>query len=416
MGFVLPKKPDYNYEGNEFKQLIAEAQTEGFEGAYRDQFDTGLFFNVGKYDLNSAYPQMISDFCLDPKNLSENEGLKIQLKTRVENKETDVYYFKQNENALLPKVIKSLLVLKNELKEKSKSEDEILKQQYAAVKSICNSAYGVFGNKYFRLFSKPVAETTTFLVRDLLRYIKDNLEQDNYSVLYLDTDSVFVDDKGDDITFILNDLIQTWALKYQKRSYIEFTYEGHFESLLLLKKCHYYGYVKGKTKPEIRGMEVKRSSSSKYEAKFQNELVNKVLKKEKKESIIDWIRTEQERIKTLSFGELGFPAKIASKDYKVETIFSRAVNNSRDLFNLKIGFGELFYYIFVHPIGKDNNGKSRDVIAITENLNLNNKKHLIQINWEETIRRSITSKTENIFEAMKWENPKLQLSDQTSLF
>ena len=400
--------------GNEFKSNISEAYDTSYEGAYRETLKTGLFFNVGTYDLSSCYPQMITDFCLDLANLNENTGLKIDIKSRVDEKLQNTYYFKQNENTVLPKTVKKLLTLKDELKQKSKNSDED-KLRYSAIKGIVNSSYGVIGNRYFRLFSRSVAETITFLVRDLLKFVRDEVSKSGYEILYIDTDNLMIQDNGINIVNQLNLFIKKWAKeKYNKISYIVFEYQGHFDRLLLLKLCHYYGYLNGKK--EVKGLQVKRSSSSKYEAKFQDELINRVLNHETREKICDWIVLETERIKKLAILEVAFPSKINNDQYTNIPIFVRAARNSKNLFGLKINRGELFYYLFVESLGKDAEDKNIDVIAITPDFNFNGKKHLININWNEMIRRSIVSKVETIFEVMQWGNYNLLISGQTSLF
>lgn len=405
MGIRLPKKPD-------------SSQTEEveFEGAYRDTLKTGAFFNIGKYDLGSAYPKMISDFCLDPVNIRESEGLKIEVKMRTADVISNTYYFEQNRNTILTGIISKLIALKDELKSRVTSGDVNEKTKYDAIKSIVNSAYGVMGNRYFRLFSPAVAESTTFLVRDLLKYVKEETEKLGYEILYVDTDSIFCNDKGKNIAKTLNELIQKWAkTKYNKTSSITFEYEGHFEKILILTKCHYYGYLKGKTKPEIKGVEVKRSSSSKYEASFQETLINKVLNNESREKVVDWLLKEKERIESLKLEEIGFPCKISNDNYKNEPIFVRAYNNSKELFGMKVARGELFYYLFIKPLGQDGKGKARNVIAFMPDMKFGTK-HSIEVDWNEVVRRSIISKAEAIFEVMKWGSASFLLSNQTSLF
>jgi DNA polymerase elongation subunit (family B) len=265
------------------------------------------------------------------------------------------------------------------------------------------------------------------LVRDLLLYVKNKLNESGYTVIYWDTDSLFVNSK-DNLTDAMNKLITDWANTYNKESVsISFEREGVFSKIFLLGKCHYYGILENVEEPEIKGMEMKRSSSSKYEACFQKTLVNKILDKESKESITNWIKAEKERIKTLPLEEVAFPSKIQNKEYKTEVtrangmkfaksfpIFIRAYENSK-IINKKftIKKGESFYYVYTKSLGKDKNGKIIDVLAFTDE-----DKHLIdktKVNWEEMIRRNILMKARNIFEAMKW-SLDMELQNQGVLF
>ncbi len=374
-----------------------------FQGATRDSMISGTAFDVGKFDLTSAYPSMIVNFCLDSQNISkQKKGINV-----------NNIYFKQQEDSLLPTIVKQLLNLKDKLKLEVKANPE-LKVKYDAIKSLVNSSFGVMANQYFRLFDTRIAASITFLVRDLLMYVKKKVEDRGMKVLYWDTDSIFLD-FNQDITEELNGYIQEWAKYYYGKDSIDlkFNYEGYFEKIFFLGKCHYYGYVNGEDKPEIKGIEVKRSSSSKYEAGFQEKLINKILDKEFKDDIVKWINNEKERIKILPIEEVGFPCKIQTKNYINTPIFVRAYNNSKKLFNFKVEKAELFYYIFVNSMGKDKNGKEVNVLAFKKG-----DKHIKRedICWKEVIRRNIMMKAINIFGAMKWDTDSLTNSAQLKLF
>lgn len=393
------------FEEARLRNIVLPSHTENTEaavvqGATRDAAETGMLFDIGKFDLGSAYPSMIMNFCLDTQNVSKTgEGTNI-----------DGTYFKQNENALLPAIIKKILTIKDRLKELKKT-DKSLTIQYNAIKAVVNSTYGVMGNQYFRLYDPNIAAATTFLVRDLLMYCKKRLEEDGHTIVYWDTDSLFI--KGaTDITPYLNQLIQDWGKLYGKESIkLFFEYEGYFESIFILGKCHYYGYVHGKNEPEIKGMEIKRSSSSKYEAYFQKELLERVIRKESKDSVLEWIGVEKDRIKTLPIDEIAFPCKIANKDYKNTPIFVRAYENTKARNKkFRVNKGELFYYVFTNPTycGTDVLALSKEDKAFMDWTKC--------INWTEVIRRNILQKAKPVFDAMKWDADLSETDNQQLTF
>ena len=338
-GVVLPMKPKDNPK-------------EDYLGAYREAFETGAFYGIGKYDLSSAYPLAIVDFCLDPANI---------IKSNDKGNETIIIektMFAQNSNALLPVVVKKLITLKTNIKQKLSTlklntpEYKDMKMKYEAIKTIVNSAYGVFGNRFFRLYDKRVASATTFLVRDLLHYVKDKLEEKGYPVIYVDTDSVFIKSEKD-LTQLCNNLIKEWGKKYGKENITtEFEHEGVYNKLLILTKCRYIGYLNTKKgiKEEIKGVEAKRKDSTTFMKKFQRTLLDKILNKEKKENIIDWIKSQVKLVKEQPLHEIAFPCRLGRpiKDYKNVPIFVRALNNT-DNFIKKVG--NTFYYIYVKPMG-----------------------------------------------------------------
>jgi DNA polymerase elongation subunit (family B) len=393
---VLPNCPVRGFEGDD----------EGFEGATRECIKTGALFDIGKFDLSSAYPQMILNFCLDSQNINiDKEGILI-----------NNIYWKQNKEALLPSLIKKLLILKDTLKEElqnSSGTDEEKKAQinYDAIKAIVNSSFGVMGHVGFRLFNNGVASTITFLVRELLMYVKDNIEKEGYKILYWDTDGLMIDNK-EDISKRLNELVRQWAKeKYNKESIsIEFAYEGYFDRLFLLTKCRYYGYLQTKKglKEEIKGIEAKRANSSRYEKEYQKNLLEQILNKKTQEEIVNWIESEKERMKSLPLIDISFPCKIANKKYdKNVPIFIRAYANTKAIKpTFIVEKGELFYYIFLdHP------SKERDVLAFTEHDQEFLKDY--RIDYDKLTDRNINNKTENIFEAMGWQ---YTFNNQLSLF
>jgi len=374
-----------------------------FKGAIRECLENGALFDIGKFDLTSAYPNMVRNFCLDPQNI-------VAEKTEDTITINEINWA-QNKDSLLPSLIDKLLVLKDTLKQHLKKQESNSSAQktaqikYDAIKGVVNSAFGVMGFPSFRIFNNNVASTIAFLVRDLLMYVKDEIVKDGYEVVYYDTDSVFIKTKLN-ICTQLNALVQRWAKeKYGKEEIsVEFEYEGYFEKVFLLTRCRYYGYLitaKG-SKIEIKGMEIKRSSSSKFEALFQKNLIEKILNKDGKEEICEWIKEEKERLKTLNLAHISFPCKIANKVYKNKTIFVRAYENTQKQYpQIKIEKGELFYYTYVSP---------KNVLAFTDETEevLKNEK----IDYPEITRRNIDMKLVPIFEAMSWELP----SNQFNLF
>lgn len=387
-------------------------EKEEYDGAYRDVFGNGVYYNLSKFDLGSAYPMAIANFCLDPVNLltHSKDSIPITVTDRETKNVIETYRFTQNENALLPSIVKKLMIIKDKLKKELGSltpetkEYKELETKYNAIKSIVNSAYGVTGNRFFRLYDKRVAETITFLVRDLLEYVQKELESQGIRVIYVDTDSVFIEGK-ENISEKLNQIVQDWGIKKygNKKVTIQFDYEGYFEKILILGKCHYYGYLRSKKglKREIKGVEIKRSSSSKYEAFFQENLIEKILNKEERKKIIKWIKDEKTRIRTLPLEYVGFPSKIPGRKLLNYPIHIRAYDNTRLIEkNFKLESGDNFYYIFVVSLGKTNDDKPIDVLAFTED----NKSFIDKdrINWTAIIERNIGGKADKLFEAIGW--------------
>jgi DNA polymerase elongation subunit (family B) len=397
MRIVLPNKTGSNIKTT-------------FQGATRGLEEPGVFHKIGKYDLSGAYPAAIINFCLDEMNICSalTDAIKI-----------DGVYYKQNPDALIPLVAKKMVTLKENIGKQLAQINEHdvhytrLKNQYNGIKGIVNSTFGVLGNQYFRLYNPNIVSAITFLIRDLLDYVREELKLRGYRSIYFDTDSIFIEHEGN-IVDEMNELIQEWGrLKYNKDQVnLNFAYEGHFKDLLILGTCHYYG-VKDKVgaKPEIKGIEMKRCSSTKFEAQFQEALIKRVLQGDTQKDVEKWIETQKEGIKKELPSNFCFPCKVSmDKVYKNRPVFLRAIDNSV-LFDKKFSVktGDNFFYVYVDKVRdtagkaiKDINNKHIDVIAFKDddcNLFTLFKD---KIDWDRVIDRNIGSKAEKIFEVLKW--------------
>lgn len=391
---ILPMKPKSK-----------EKKKKEFEGAYRKAFETGRFFNVGKYDLSGAYMYAIIDLCLDTANITNDISknvIPVNITDRKSREIIATYNIEQNPYALLPSVVKKLVDEKNKLKTLKKntnpesSEYKSIEEKYEALKGIVLSAWGVMGNRYFRLYNKIIAGLITSTVRDLIHYIKDKIELKGYKIIYLDTDGVIIEGK-EDLTDLLNDLVNQWSMeRFNKKLNIEFEYEGNFEKLLIIASTHYIGYLrnlKGKMRKEIKGVEAKRSSSTIFEAKFQEELIDKLLNEEPEDQILNWIKDKVDNFKNQDILDISFPAKLSKKieDYKVNSIHKRALQNTQKINPKFIKHkADLFYYAYVK--GKE------EVLAFDENNLIDN------VDYNKMLERNIYNKCRAIFNAMDWED------------
>lgn len=318
--------------------------------------------------------------------------------------------------------------------------------------------------------SNRVASAITFIVRSLLKYVKEGIEKKGYKVIYVDTDSIFLDTK-EDLKEELNNLINEWSLNIfgKKEINIKFEHEGYYEKLLLLTKCRYIGYLKTDKgiEEEIKGVEAKRKDSTIYMKKFQRTLIDKILDKEPKDRIISWIKSKIANFKNLPLQDIAFPCKLARKieDYKNLPIFARAIQETPE-FNPRLG--ENFYYIYVDPEYYYDEKPVKNLYEIvpgkrkgtTKKLKLSKKKeeeridywgesfeellekgifieeHKIQkikkardvkafnedtidtiknIDWKRMLERNIYNKIEVIFEAMGWDISEIRSKNTSNL-
>ena len=346
---VLPMKP-VKEEGK---------KKEKFEQAYREIFEKGRLENIGKYDLAGAYLNAIIDLNLDTANIIEknDNAIPVNVTDRETQKIIKTCFIKQDSNTLLPSIAKKLLDEKNKLKKLKNNtnpespEYKSIEKKYEAMKALVLSAWGVIGNEYFRCYDIRVASMITSTVRDIIHYVEDELKKRNYAIVYIDTDGIMCRDNGEDISDLLNELVQKWSQeRFGKSSSIEFDFEGRFNPIILLAMCRYKGWLetpKKKLKIETKGIEAKRKDSSVFMKRFQIELLDKIKENYTKEHIINWIKKEIKNLPYESLLDISFPCKLARKpeDYSNTPIFLRALQNS----TITKRVGEPYHYIFIKP-------------------------------------------------------------------
>jgi len=399
-----------------------EHKDEEFEGAWRAVFETGLNFDVGKYDISGAYPSAIIDLCIDMANLrdsKEENTIPINITDRETNIVIKTCYMKQNPKGILPQVMRRLSDKKNQFKKLLKElnpETEEYKDtelKYNAVKVLNLAGWGVNGNRYFRYYNTDIASLITSVVRDLLHYLKDETDKQGYKVLFTDTDGLMVADKGKDLSLFLNDLIQKWSIeRFKKSSTITIEREGMFLDLFISTMCRYIGHLQTKMgiKEEIKGLAIKRRDSTIFTSIFQKEIFNRIFKKETQEQVVEFIESEIERLKTLPKLEFAIPAKLAMKPElyktsvtnkkgktynKLPPIFVSALKNAQEMLpKFKKRVGEKYWWIYCY-------NKNKEIIPLA--FDEKNQDHIKDICWSKMVRRNILTIIEPIFIGMKWD-------------
>ncbi len=260
-------------------------------GGYVMDSVPGLHDNVIVLDFKSLYPSIIRTFHVDPLGLVR--GL---------NEEDSISGFDggrfSREHHILPQLIERLWRARDKAKRDNNAE---LSQ---AIKIIMNSFYGVLGTSACRFFDTRLVSSITRRGHDIIIQSKSYIEEQGYSVIYGDTDSVFVllgssvagsvNEIGTRLAGSLNDW---WRDKlsadYQLLSHLEIEFETHFERFLMPRirgseagsKKRYAGLVAG-NKLVFKGLESVRSDWSPLAREFQQELYRRIFNDEPYEDYV----------------------------------------------------------------------------------------------------------------------------------
>lgn len=210
------------------------SKTETYEGAYVKDPLIGKHRWACSFDLNSLYPHLIMQYNMSPETITDLKldvtvdrllHQSVDLSVLVEHDYTmaaNGWCFRRDRRGLLPTLMqlyydkrvqykKAMLKAKQDFENtkdpKYKKEISRLNNLQMAMKILLNSAYGAFGNAYFRYFDVRIAEGITqsgqlsirWIADDLNRYFNEVLKTDGVDrIVLIDTDSVVL---------TLNDLV-----------------------------------------------------------------------------------------------------------------------------------------------------------------------------------------------------------------
>lgn len=260
--------------------VVAADAGAGGPGGYVLDSKPGLYEHVIVLDFKSLYPSIIRTFHVDPLALVEAES-----------EEEPVPGFKgasfSRHRFILPHLIESLWAARDVAKRNGNAP---LSQ---AIKIIMNSFYGVLGTPGCRFFDPRLVSSITLRGHQILKQTRDLIEARGHTVIYGDTDSVFVllggvspDQVGATGTALIQEL-NTWWRDHLSHtvgveSCLEMEFETHFEKFLMPRirgseegsKKRYAGMLEenGERRLVFKGLEAVRSDWSALAREFQQQL------------------------------------------------------------------------------------------------------------------------------------------------
>jgi DNA polymerase-2 len=137
----------------------------------------GLYENVLVLDFKSLYPSIIRTFAIDPL------GLAVPGDDPIPGFEGGSF---TREGHILPGLIEGLWSARDEAKRRKDAA------RSRAIKILMNSFYGVLGSGGCRFFSPKLASSITLRGHEIITESREFIEERGLSVIYGDTDSLFV--------------------------------------------------------------------------------------------------------------------------------------------------------------------------------------------------------------------------------
>lgn len=294
--------------------LYSETE-ERIKGGFVRESMPGIYEYIIVCDFKSLYPSIIRTFNVDPLSF-QKDGTIIA---------PNGAHFR-NEKGILPMLIQGLWEQRDEAKKK---KDAVASY---AIKIIMNSFYGVIASPMCRFYSLEMAGAITSWGQGIVKETAEEIEKLGYSVIYGDTDSVFIETKkenyddakkiGEQVASNITSYFQKKIKeKYKRHSFLELEFEKVYSRFMMPKirgtevgaKKRYAGLLTdGKEeKLDIVGLETVRRDWTECAKVFQMTLLKKIFAAEE---VTSYIKKFVEEVKAGKHDNLLVYKKSLSKD------------------------------------------------------------------------------------------------------
>jgi DNA polymerase elongation subunit (family B) len=293
---LIPNKPG--------KAEIALRRTKTYAGASVIEPKPGLYENVVVFDFRGFWPSIlvahnisISTLTDSKKNSYESPEITDEFGKKVH------YYFTHKKEGFIPQLVRDLISRRNRVKEllKKDKEDTILEARYYALKTITNATYGYYAFFGARWYCREGSASITAWGREYIHQIVEKAEENNFGVIYSDTDSIFLE---------LGDKTKDDALKFLEEenrelpSLIELELENFYKrGIFVMKKGETggakkkYALISEDGKIKVRGFETIRRDWSLLAKETQKKVLDIILKKNDKEKALKYVKEIVEKVK-----------------------------------------------------------------------------------------------------------------------
>jgi DNA polymerase I/DNA polymerase-2 len=187
MDIIIPNQPKWD-------EIQRRRDYPPYTGGFVKEPIGGLHEDIAVMDFRSLYPSIIATFNISPETLNCIDCRKDGYKVPEHN-----YWFCKRKKGFVSTVIKELIdrraMIKKEMKEKPK-EYHRLNNEQLAVKTVTNATYGYFGFASSKWYCHECAESSAAFGRFYIKKVIDEAEKEDFTVIYGDTDSMFVKTKN----------------------------------------------------------------------------------------------------------------------------------------------------------------------------------------------------------------------------
>ncbi|ABL77802.1 DNA-directed DNA polymerase [Thermofilum pendens] len=348
-----------------FNELVPNSRERGeetYKGAIVLKPKPGVHKKIAVLDFSSMYPNIMIKYNISPDTYVPPEE-------HVDPSEVWVapevgHRFRKHPPGFYRKVLESLLEARRRLREKMKTLDprseeyRIYDERQKAIKVITNATYGYSGWSMARWYKREVAEATTAWGRELIKATIKKAQSLGLSIIYGDTDSIFVQFDEEKIGRLVEYV--------EKELGFEIKLDKVYEKVFFTESKKKYCGLLADGRVDLVGFEAVRGDWAEISKEIQERVVEIVLKEEDPWKAVDFVR---KTITELSEGRIPLEKlviwKTLSKDLDEYEVDAPHVVVARELKRLgyRVGKGAKIGYIVVKGAGKVSE-KAKPLISV----------------------------------------------------
>ena len=288
--YLLNQEKDFNVvsPNRPEREEMGRRMAQSFKGGFVYEPQPGLYDNIIIFDFRSLYPTVIGSHNISPESLNRECDEKEKDRAPVEGKDI---WFCRARKSFISSVIENLIERRLRISEiLSEKPDKMLEARAYTLKVLANAFYGYLGFYGSRWYSLECADAVTAWGRHYVKKVMSDAEKAGFSVLYSDTDSVFL---------ALGNKKKEDAFKFAEQvnlnlpELMELEYEGFFpKGIFVPSKAAGHGAKKKyallseKGKLKIIGFEAVRRNWSAVARTVQREVLRLILKKGNAEAAV----------------------------------------------------------------------------------------------------------------------------------
>ena len=432
---VVP--PTASYEGDE-----------DYEGAHVFDAYEGVAENVVGIDLASLYPYTMAMLNSSPDTKVtdgvDGAGRSVPAETPIAEAPNGAQ-FRLDKDGLFKELVDDSLSLKKTYKQKrnnAETDEAYAKwdKKYLTAKTIVNSLYGTAGWEFFFLYDKDVAAAVTLTGQSVIKRTEEYVESQDFSVLYGDTDSVYVGfkdswsrgnclDGARDLCHELNEFVypelaESMGIPPEDNLW-EIEVEAHMERFFQAGKKKRYAYLTtwkdgrelDNPKISVTGFSSRRSDSAKLTKETEEAVLNAILHGEEDtvgtivfeaaqeitSTDVDWDRIGipgglNNKIDPARAGEDGYYA--FSEGGYPQDAHPRAVWNANKILDVEIETSDKPKRVYLEPHPFSRVQRKIDVIAFNEASDLSEMEDVLRVDAARMTNVTLIRPLEEILRAI----------------